>query len=92
MLRGREFTLTVEEYDRLRTGACYYCHGHLARIPGVGGLDRIDNTKGYTIDNVLPCCAICNVTRGNRFTVEETVVMIAALVKHRNRRPRLKVA
>ena len=24
------------------------------------GLDRIDNTKGYTLENVVPCCKICN--------------------------------
>lgn len=24
------------------------------------GLDRIDPNKGYTLDNVVPCCGICN--------------------------------
>jgi len=24
------------------------------------GLDRIDNEKGYLLDNVTPCCKICN--------------------------------
>jgi hypothetical protein len=24
------------------------------------GLDRIDSSKGYTRDNVEPCCVICN--------------------------------
>lgn len=24
------------------------------------GLDRIDSDKGYTLDNVVPCCGICN--------------------------------
>ena len=24
------------------------------------GIDRIDSSKGYTPDNVVPCCKICN--------------------------------
>ena len=24
------------------------------------GLDRVDSSAGYTLDNVVPCCAICN--------------------------------
>lgn len=24
------------------------------------GLDRVDSSKGYTLDNVVPCCGICN--------------------------------
>lgn len=35
------------------------------------GCDRIDNNKGHTKDNVLPCCYVCNTVRGNNFTVDE---------------------
>lgn len=24
------------------------------------GIDRIDNNKGYSVQNCVPCCAICN--------------------------------
>lgn len=24
------------------------------------GLDRVDSTRGYTMDNIVPCCGICN--------------------------------
>jgi len=48
---------------------CEYCEG---KLPEVGiGLDRINNNKGYKKSNVLPCCALCNVVRGRRFTVDE---------------------
>jgi 5-methylcytosine-specific restriction endonuclease McrA len=30
------------------------------------GLDRIDNNKGHTLDNVVPCCWECNKLRGSR--------------------------
>lgn len=35
------------------------------------GLDRIDNAKAHTKDNVAPSCAPCNFARGDRFTFEE---------------------
>lgn len=30
------------------------------------GLDRIDSNKGYSIDNVVPCCRKCNVSKLDR--------------------------
>lgn len=49
---------------------CYYC-GKTHKI----GCDRIDNNKGHTKKNVLPCCKNCNWVRGNLFTVEEMLVL-----------------
>jgi hypothetical protein len=46
---------------------CYYC----GTIDEPRGLDRKDNDLGHTMDNCIPCCAVCNLTRGNRFTVDE---------------------
>lgn len=36
--------------------------GHTTKIAfiKVNGIDRIDSSKGYTIDNCAPCCEICN--------------------------------
>jgi hypothetical protein len=34
-------------------------------------LDRIDNSKGHTIENVNCCCHTCNVSRKNLFSVDE---------------------
>lgn len=27
------------------------------------GVDRVDNTKGYSIDNSVPCCKFCNIAK-----------------------------
>lgn len=65
--RTRGFdTCSLEELKGLITGAiCYVC----AASKNIGA-DRIDNTKGHTIENLLPCCGRCNGVRGNRWTVE----------------------
>ena len=29
------------------------------------GIDRVDSSKDYNIDNVVPCCAMCNLAKRN---------------------------
>jgi len=55
--------------------SCIYC-GETEHI----GCDRIDNNKGHTTDNVVPCCVDCNKTRSNRFTVNE-MLKIGKVIK-----------
>ena len=31
----------------------------------LNGVDRIDSNKGYTKDNCVPCCKICNQMKSN---------------------------
>jgi len=77
--RGLEWNLTEEQFTKLTKQNCYYCgakpknqskrkwqNGSYA----CNGLDRIDNTKGYTIDNVVPCCKDCNAAKG-KLTLQE---------------------
>jgi 5-methylcytosine-specific restriction endonuclease McrA len=68
--RKIEWNLTRSQYLELIVKACHYC-----RLPfsskGIG-LDRLNNDGGYTIENVVPCCAACNYARGDRFSPEET--------------------
>lgn len=54
--RKIEFTLTKKQFTSLWQKPCYYCGSEIKTI----GLDRVDNIRGYTIDNVVPCCEICN--------------------------------
>ena len=58
--KGRkvEVTLTLDEYRQVTASDCAYCGGDL---PFAGyGLDRKDPSRGYTLDNVVPCCRVCN--------------------------------
>lgn len=60
--------------ENIMTKPCYYC-GDTHRI----GCDRIDNSKGHTKDNVIPCCYDCNCARNNNFSVEEMKVIGKAI-------------
>lgn len=48
------------------------------------GLDRTDNSKGYLIKNVVPCCGICNSIKGSNLTHSEMIVAMRAVMKLRN--------
>jgi hypothetical protein len=62
--RGIDFNLELTDVANAVDRPCIYC----GRI-GVNcwrskrkynGIDRVDNTRGYTIDNVVTACADCN--------------------------------
>lgn len=53
--RNLNFLLTKEEFQKLISENCNYCNAPLA-----GGIDRTDNRIGYTVDNCVSCCTVCN--------------------------------
>ena len=66
-IKGFVFDYTLEELrSAFASGECVYC-GRKEWL----GLDRIDNTKGHTKQNTVIACELCNMTRGNRFSIEE---------------------
>lgn len=56
--RNLLFELTFEEFSELVIKECYYCHHKVDTE--VNGIDRINNSLGYTLENSVPCCEICN--------------------------------
>lgn len=81
----RVWSLTYEEYLQIIHEPCHYCGKNLLEESGYH-LDRIDNAKGYTLDNVLPCCWECNRLRGNQLTVLEMEVVAKTLLQFRNKK------
>jgi hypothetical protein len=75
--RGYPFTLTKEEYGRLIFSNCVYCG--VAPNP-INGIDRVDNTKGYTTENSATACATCNKAK-HTSTIEEFTKWIARLIE-----------
>lgn len=63
------FELGIEEFKTIIYKNCYYCN----RLPEqksynksrtdyvlYNGIDRVDNNKGYSTDNIVTCCKHCN--------------------------------
>ena len=53
--RGLKFDLTRDQVIKFCESPCFYC-----KTERCLGIDRVDNSKGYTIDNCVPCCRCCN--------------------------------
>ena len=57
--RGHEFTLTKEEFIWLMKWSCFWCGDKPT------GIDRLENTEGYTMKNSVPSCKRCNVAKND---------------------------
>jgi len=71
------FYLSFVEFMTFWQQSCFYCGDSIETI----GLDRIDNTKGYTMGNVVPCCEPCNKAKLTR-TVKEFINHCQRVVDH----------
>lgn len=80
--RKYEWKLTVKQFGTITSSSCYYCGKKPASIHKkrdkeyiYNGIDRVDNSKGYIVGNVVPCCCSCNRIKG-RATLDIAVKMI----------------
>jgi len=86
-----EFALTFEEFLFLtQIRVCYYCEEpNIEWLERVGNgkfrynLDRKDNNRGYTFDNVAVCCKECNQMKREWFTSDEFRAMRLLLKRWR---------
>lgn len=83
--RKKGWFLLFEEYAALIAKPCHYCGEDTSQAKGCG-LDRLDNSKGYILGNVVSCCAICNTGRSENFTPEEWKIAIAAILRFRQQK------
>ena len=93
--RNLLWALTKEQVKHLTKQNCYYCGvrpqqiSHNRNLRGdyiYNGLDRVDNSKGYTSDNVVPCCVICNKAKLT-MTTEEFKAWICRIYEHFGSKP-----
>jgi hypothetical protein len=69
--RGIAFELTFEQFKKLTSSPCFYTgrlpsqlaksqNSHGATPYTYNGIDRLDNSKGYILENCVPCCGPVN--------------------------------
>lgn len=85
--RGYDFKLTKGEFLVLTKQNCYYCNKPPSQIKKAkhsnyiyNGVDRVDNNKGYLIENVVACCKECN-SKKSGITLEIAEKIIEFLKK-----------
>lgn len=72
--KGHEFALTESEFKSITKTVCHYCgvppssvnkHTGGSGTYVYNGIDRVDNSIGYVVDNCVPCCGDCNYAKRN---------------------------
>jgi len=72
--RNFVFSLHKEDFRKIISKNCFYCGVEPLQILNrkfsngeylFNGIDRKNNLLGYTKENCLPCCFICNRAKGN---------------------------
>jgi hypothetical protein len=63
--KGFEFSLERSQFEKMVVDICHYCRrppmfGYRQTGGLINGIDRVDSDRGYTINNVVTCCKICN--------------------------------
>lgn len=76
--RNYEFELTIDQFQTITSRNCHYCglrpeqssysNGSKTSDYIYNGIDRVDNTKGYVLENIVPCCKHCNFAKRNMTT------------------------
>jgi len=85
-----KYELTEKQFTEITQKDCFYCGAKPDnRIKPrynnneyiYNGIDRVDNNKGYTIDNVVTCCKRCNYAKKN-LTLPEFKAWIEKVYKN----------
>ena len=69
------FQITFEDFKNITSKNCFYCgtppsHKRVQKSRTgdsiayyCNGIDRVDSSKGYVLENIVPCCTLCNMIK-----------------------------
>lgn len=87
-VRNYNFNLSREEFTYLILSPCFYCNVSNSNcrkdrltddLLKYNGVDRLDNSIGYELDNVVSCCNKCNIMK-NTMSVSEFIQQAKSIV------------
>jgi hypothetical protein len=76
--RGYEVSITIDMWKKIIENPCIYC-GDTTNI----GVDRRVNEIGYTENNSVPCCTMCNMMKKN-YTLDDFLSKIKKIYNYNN--------
>ena len=87
--RGYSWELTLDQFIEITYRLCHYCGSPPSQVHHLGngaqytynGIDRINNSIGYTNNNVVPCCGVCNIAK-HTMSYDEFVQWICRVANH----------
>ena len=88
--RNLDFNLTKDRFLELTQKECFYCGKKSSNITKSGfdngdfvynGIDRLDSSKGYVEENIVPCCGRCNEAKMAE-TKEDFLEWVASVYNH----------
>jgi 5-methylcytosine-specific restriction endonuclease McrA len=89
--RGLSFTINPAQLLTIALHPCHYCGQKPSEVKAksgrhihhfsMNGLDRVDNTRGYELDNLVSCCKDCNWSKGEK-SVEDFLSHIRRIAMH----------
>ena len=89
--RKLSWSINYNKFLEITTQHCYYCDAEPEMRPShakrwdfkfpMSGIDRMDSSRGYEIDNVVPCCSYCNQAKWDH-DVKDFLLWIEKVYSH----------
>lgn len=89
--RKISFRLSLQYVIKITSQNCFYCNTPPLKIClhakkygqpyKYNGIDRKNNSKGYTVRNCVPCCTICNIAKA-QLSIKQFKCWIRAVYKN----------
>lgn len=84
-IKGSVTPITFDEYKNLIESPCYLCGDSVASVSISGhGIDRIDSSVGYLLNNCRSCCGVCNRMKRD-LPIDEFITRIKKILRNYNK-------